>query len=198
MSTPYGGNDPQQWGQGGNPQSGGFPVQGYPQQPGNSQPQYGQPYPQYGQQPGYGQPQYGSGYPQQGYGTQQQYGQAGQFGQPFAPPPEGRKGGKVLWIVIAAVIVVAAAVGVTGFWKPGFFVTTVLDQSAVQNGVKTVLTDQPPKGYGLTVSAVSCAADQEVAAGRTFDCSATVDGQRKTVTVTVKDADGNYEVGQPK
>ncbi|UJW30700.1 DUF4333 domain-containing protein [Saccharothrix sp. AJ9571] len=85
MSTPYGGNDPQQWAQqpgygGGTPQgtpSGGFPAQppqpGYPQQGGYPQQQPGyeqQGYPQ--QQPGYPQtgpqPQYGQqpgGYPQQ-------------------------------------------------------------------------------------------------------------------------------------
>ncbi|WP_158884214.1 DUF4333 domain-containing protein [Amycolatopsis anabasis] len=99
MSTPYGGNDPQQWGQqpqdagsapNPNPQSGGFPAQGgYPQQPGYGQqpgqPQWGQQQPQYGQQPGGypqqqpGQPQWGQQQPQ--YGEQPGYGQQQQYGQ---------------------------------------------------------------------------------------------------------------------
>ena len=102
MSTPYGDNDPQQWGQqpqGQNPPSGGFPNQsgyppqqpppGYEQQGPGQQPQYGQdPYGQdpYGQQqPPYGQPQYG----QDPYGQQQPpYGQP-QYGQPpYGYPPQ--------------------------------------------------------------------------------------------------------------
>lgn len=208
MSTPFGGNDPQQWGQGGTPapSSGGFPEQSYAHQPGNHQPQYGQAYPQqhpqqypqqhpqYGQQQPYGQYPYGQPgtqqFPQQPYGGQN-------FGQQPATGEQG-KNGKVVLIVIAAVIAVVGVVCVLGFVKPGFFVTTVLDQNAVQNGVKTVLSAQPPKGYGQPVSSVSCPAKQEVKAGGTFDCTAVVDGQRKTVTVTVKDSDGNYEVGQPR
>ncbi|AXB42957.1 DUF4333 domain-containing protein [Amycolatopsis albispora] len=107
MSTPYGGNDPQQWAQqqpgygGGTPQgtpSGGFPAQppqqpGYPQQGGYPQQQPGyDPNQQYGQQPPQ-QPQYGQqppGYPQQqpGYDpNQQQYGQQ-QPGYPQTGPQQ--------------------------------------------------------------------------------------------------------------
>lgn len=194
MSTPYGGNDPQQWGQAPNPgsPSGGFPAPGYPVPPNSPQPGYGQPYPPYAQppygQPQYGQPQYGQQYPQQQYG---------QYEMP--PGPGGRKKiGKAVWIVAAVVVVVVAAVCVTGFVKPGFFVTAVFDQNAVQDGVRTVLTAQPPNGYGQSsVGTVSCPAKQPVKAGTTFDCTAVVNGDRKTVTITVKDSDGNYEVGQP-
>lgn len=110
MSTPYGGNDPQQWAQqqpgygGGAPQgtpSGGFPAQppqqpgypqqgGYPQQPPaydpSQQPGYPPQQPQYGQQPG-GYPQQQPAYdpsqqqqPQQPYDPNQQ-----QYGQPQQP-----------------------------------------------------------------------------------------------------------------
>ncbi|HVV14783.1 DUF4333 domain-containing protein [Amycolatopsis sp.] len=220
MSTPYGGNDPQQWGQTPQgptptPQSGGFPAQGYPQQP---QPGYGQ-QPQYGQQPPYGQPQYGQQPP---YGQQPQYGQpqydpsqqqyGGQYPpaqQPYygqqpgqydygrqagfgAPGQEKKKSGKLLWIIIAVLVVIVAALGVTGFWKPGFFVKQVLSQSAVQDGVKSMLSQ-----YGKTPSAVSCPADQEVKAGTTFTCTATIDGQQQQITVTVLDSDGKYQVGRP-
>lgn len=220
MSTPYGGNDPQQWGQApqapgsggfpaqGHPQTGGFPAQGYPQQPQQpggypqsppqgypqQQPQYPQ---QYGQQPAYPQqyPQQGQ-YPQQPYYGQQQpqpgqydYGTPSGFGAPV------KKGGsaKLLWIVTAVVIVVVAAVGVTGFWKPGFFITKVLDQQAVQSGVQQMLAS-----YGDTATAVSCPSGQEVKAGTTFTCTATIDGQQRKVTITVQDENGNYQVGHPQ
>jgi hypothetical protein len=212
MSTPYGGNDPQQWGQapqqppqsGGfpaqgypqQPQSGGFPAEGYPQQPPPQYGQYPQQQPQYGQQPGYP-PQYGQ-YPQQQqqpyYGQQQpgqyDYGQASGFGTPV---PKSKGGGKLLWIVTGVVIVVVAALGVTGFWLPGFFVTKVLDQTAVQNGVKQMLAT-----YGVTADSVSCPAKQEVKAGNTFTCTATVGGKQQQVTVTVQDAGGDYQVGHPQ
>ncbi|MBN6039440.1 DUF4333 domain-containing protein [Amycolatopsis sp. 195334CR] len=113
MSTPYGGNDPQQWAQqqpgygGGAPQgtpSGGFPAQppqqpgypqqgGYPQQPAyDPNQQQGYP-PQYGQQPG-GYPQQQPGYDpnqqqqqQQPYDpNQQQYAQPQQPGYPQTGP----------------------------------------------------------------------------------------------------------------
>ncbi|MGC7099603.1 DUF4333 domain-containing protein [Amycolatopsis lurida] len=113
MSTPYGGNDPQQWPQqpgygGGAPQgtpSGGFPAQppqqpgypqqgGYPQQPpyDPNQPQgYPPQQPQYGQQPGgypQQQPAYDPGQQQQQQPydpNQQQYGQP-QPGYPQTGP----------------------------------------------------------------------------------------------------------------
>ncbi|TNC25450.1 DUF4333 domain-containing protein [Amycolatopsis alkalitolerans] len=183
MSTPYGGNDPQQWGQQpypqqppqGYPPSGGFPAQGYPQQP---PPQYGQ----YPQQPGYP--------PQQQY-QQPYYGQQPPgFGAP-APQRKGR--GTLLWIVGGVVVVVLVALGITGFVTPGFFVTKVLDQTAVQDGVKQTLST-----YGVTADSVSCPAKQEVKAGTTFTCTATVNGKQQQVTVTVLDTAGNYQVGRPQ
>ncbi|OLT46749.1 hypothetical protein BJF85_15855 [Saccharomonospora sp. CUA-673] len=95
MSTPYGGNDPQQWGQQppqGTP-SGSFPRQpGYgppPQQPG--QPPQQQPPQQPGGQPGYPQPGYGPspGYPQQPPPGQPQPGQPGQQQPPQQPGQPG-------------------------------------------------------------------------------------------------------------
>jgi Domain of unknown function (DUF4333) len=206
MTTPYGGNDPQQWGQqppqapAPNSPSGGFPAQGYPP----PQPGYGQqpPYPpqQYGQ-PQYGQLQYGQYPPQQPYPGQPPApgAQPGQYdyGQPnafTAPPEPGKKsGGKVLWSTIAVLVVLVAALGVTGFWKPGFFVTTVLDQNAVQDGVKQMLSQ-----YGTPADNVSCPANQAVKPGNTFTCTATVAGKQQQVTVTIQDANGNYVVGNAR
>jgi hypothetical protein len=65
----------------------------------------------------------------------------------------------------------------------------------VQNGVRQILTEN----YGQqNVSSVSCPADQEVRAGRTFTCTAVVDGQERQVTITVKTDGGEYEVSEPK
>jgi len=112
MSTPYGGNDPQQWGQQpqyGQQPGGAYPPSGpQPQQPGYGQPQdpnqqqwgqqppqqpqWGQQPPQYGQQPGYPQQQPGGAYPQTGPQQQQPggaYPQTGpqQYGQPGQQQP---------------------------------------------------------------------------------------------------------------
>ncbi|WAL63306.1 DUF4333 domain-containing protein [Amycolatopsis cynarae] len=182
MSTPYGGNEPPQWGQAPQPQQ----SPGYGQQPPPS-PQYGQ---QYGQQPpGFGQPTQQQPYPQQ-YGQHPQQQFAGQQPGPFGQPEPARKGGNVLWIVIGALVVVVATLGITGFVTPAFFVSHVLDATAVQNGVKDMLSQ-----YGTPADSVSCPPDQPVKAGTTFTCTATIGGQQQKVLVTVKDKDGNYQVG---
>lgn len=97
---------------GGYPQSGGFPNPGTP---GYGQPQPG--YEQYGQQPGYTQP----------YPAYDATGGGGQYPPGMYPPgmypPGGGGSKKGLWIgLTVAVVVILAALGITGFWKPGFFV----------------------------------------------------------------------------
>ncbi|KOX27997.1 hypothetical protein ADK67_13010 [Saccharothrix sp. NRRL B-16348] len=223
---PSGGNDPQpQWGQQQQPYGGGYPGTpsgGFPAQQPNP---YGQPDPsqqQWGQQPGQ-QPytqQYPAGYdpnnpqsnpygqPQQGQFGQQpgqfgqpgqpgQYGQQpGQFGQPgqYGQQPPPKKSSAVLWVVVALVVLVVAAVGITGFVAPGFFNTKVFDQAAVQSGVVGVLKDD----YKISdVESATCPAEQEVKPNTTFECTVKVGGKDKTVKITVKTEDGEYEVGQP-
>ncbi|GAA4034613.1 hypothetical protein GCM10022247_69800 [Allokutzneria multivorans] len=193
------GQQPGQPGQFGQPQQpGGYPPPGYQQQPG----QQGQPG-QFGQQPGQpGQQQPGQ-YPgqqqagQQGYPGQQgqQPGQQGQFGQnPYGAQPEKKKSKMPLIIGIVA-IVVLAAVGVTGFITPGFFVSKVFDNTAMQNDVKKMLTER----YGQTkTESVTCPAGQKVALNATFECKAKIDGKDKAIPITVKTAEGRYEVGYPK
>jgi hypothetical protein len=213
MSTPYGGNDPQQWGQQpqyGQQPGGAYPPSGpQPQQPGYGQsqgPQHQQQWgqqPQYGQQPGYPQqpPQYGQPQQEQPGGAYppQQYGQPGQYdyGQPGYPgPPQAgeKKSKKGLLIGIVALVVAGALVGVLGFVAPGFFVTKVFDNQAVQTGVTKVLT-QNYKIAGVT--GVTCPAQQEVKDGLTFECTANVAGKPVRVPITVKGTGGNYEVGTP-
>ena len=84
---------------------------------------------------------------------------------------------------------------VAALFLTGTLGKTAFDNSAVERGVQSILTEN----YGIeNVTAVSCPAGQEVKTGNTFDCTATIDNQQKTVTVTVKTDDGEYEVGQPK
>jgi hypothetical protein len=158
------------------------------------------------------------GYP--GAAPQYQYGQPGGYEQPATgyPPPPGTQFGEppatadgeptkdskrsvailvTLGVLVAAII---AAVAVTGFWKPGFFVTTKLDVNKAQQGVQNILTDQV-NGYGVKdVKDVKCNKGENptVKKNDTFTCDATIDGQHKLVTVTFQDDSGTYEVGRPK
>ncbi len=166
------------------------PVYGQPAGPtyGAPDPAYGQPG-GYGQQPGYAQP---AGYGQQGGFGQPAYGQ-----QPTATPP-AKKSGKGLMIGIGAVVLVLAIAAVVLFLYPGVLNKKVFDHTKVEAGVTNILTAAPPAGYGTTgVSAVSCPSDQAVKINATFNCTATINGAPKTVTITVKDDTGKYEVGVP-
>src|SRR6266496_3646797 len=212
MSTPYGGNDPQQPQYGQQP-GGAYPPSGPQEQPQwgqqpPQQPQWGQPgqQPQYGQQPGYTppqQPQWGQQPPPQQYGQPPQYGQQpggaypqsgpqqqpgqydyGQF--PGTAPPEGEqpaKSKKGLLIGIGVLVVVVAVVGILGFVAPGFFKTQVFNNTQMQTDVQKLLTET----YKIEgVTAVSCPADQKVADGTKFDCTATIGGKQQKVPITVK------------
>lgn len=162
------GQDPQQPGG----QSSGGPQGQQPSPYGASQPGYGQ-QPQYGQQP-YGQP----GYPQ---GNQQWN----------AAPAQ--KQSKVPFIVGG--VVIAAIVVAGGIYAATSLGGDTLDNSAVQSGVAKIVTES----YGaIDVSAVSCPSGQKVEANTTFSCDLTVDGEARSVTVTVKDDQGTYEVGRPQ
>jgi hypothetical protein len=196
------------------PPSQGFP-QGYPQQDQYGQTaQYGAQPTQYGQPPQYGQTgQYGAqptqyGQPSQ-YGQTGQYGQPGQYGQyppggaPYGQPPAGGKGSRTAIFTILGVLaaIVVAAVLVLGFWAPGFFVTTKLDVNKANAGVQQILSDST-NGYGAkNVKDVNCnpgKGNPIVKKGSSFDCDVTIDGTKRSVTVTFQDNKGTYEVGRPK
>jgi Domain of unknown function (DUF4333) len=157
-----------------------------PGQPGQAQP------PQYGQ-PGYGQP--GQFTPPAGPYGELPYGQAG--------AAEGsRRSVAIIGVIVGAVVlIVIAAVVITGLWWPGwFYVTTKLDVNEAQKGVQKILTD-PTNGYGVkSADNVKCNNGQDpvVQKDKTFTCDVRVDGQHKTVTVTFQDDKGTYEVGRPK
>lgn len=183
------------------------PAPGYPQQPGTGQ------QPVYPQQPGYPvpgvdptqqqqQPAYpGYGQPAQPYQAQGQPGYGQQYPNPYGQQPGfggpeqegGRRRGGLIWGLVIGVVVIVAAVAITGFVWPAWATTKVFDQSALQDGVTTILKND----YKLNVTAVSCPSGQDVSAGSTFTCTATIDGQPKQVQITVKDSSGTYEVAQP-
>lgn len=73
------------------------------------------------------------------------------------------------------------------------------DSAKVATGIRKVLTDAPPAGYGITgVTDTSCPNDQPVKIGTTFLCHATIDNASKSIRITVEDDAGKYEVGLPE
>ncbi|GAB2648042.1 DUF4333 domain-containing protein [Prescottella soli] len=164
-------------------------------QPGSA-PQWGAPapgQPQWGGTPQGGYPQAG-GYPQQGYPTQQ-YGapQQNQWGAPVPPAsaPSADNKKVLMWvgILVAAVVVVGGIL-----FAVGSFGSKTLDQGAAQKGVEQIVTES----YGArAVTGVSCPSGQKVEKGASFECSLTVDGTPKKVTVTFTDDEGTYEVSRP-
>jgi Domain of unknown function (DUF4333) len=174
---------------------------GYPQ----GDQQYGQPtaYSPMGY-PGQQAPQTQYGQPDP-YGQQAPYGQAPPYGQQFppygAPAAGGKKSQGLIWGIVGGVVaVIILVVAITGFWKPGFFVTTKLDVNAAQSGVAQILGDEA-NGYGAkNVKDVTCNNGQSptVKKGDSFDCEVSIDGTKRKVTVTFQDDNGTYEVGRPK
>ena len=210
--APHGGQTPQsndQWGQQapqwGAPGPAGTGPQpwGAPTTP-SAQPGWGQPGQQPGQmggqqwppqgQPGqpWQQPAPGQG-GQPGWGQQQQQPGSG----PWQPPhnPDGTPGGtrSKLPLILGGVGVLVVVIAVViGFMTLGG--GTTLDSEAAQAGVAQVLTES----YGAQeVGDVSCQGDQKVEAGASFECTVTVDGQHRSVTLTFTDDNGTYEVSRP-
>jgi hypothetical protein len=182
MTNPYGppGGHPRPWGQqpqGPGAHPGGMAGPGYGQHGGYVQQPYGAP-------PGYGQYAYA---PHQGG-----------YGAPpgFGPPPQPRRKSRLPWILATLIgLVIVAIVLVTGFVTPGLLIRTVFDANSVQRGVQQILEQSYRFG---NVQSVTCPRDEPVERSRTFDCQVDLGGQNKSVTVTVKDTKGVYEVGYPK
>lgn len=71
----------------------------------------------------------------------------------------------------------------------------VFDETAVQDSVFKVLVDS----YQVqNLDTVICPPDQPVRTGHQFQCSAKIDGERKSVPITVTSDTGAYDVGMPK
>jgi uncharacterized protein DUF4333 len=153
------------------------------------------------------------GYPTAPYPQPGQYGAPPQYQQPYqqpgsyaaAPPPAPSSTGSkkrlaVIGGIGALVVLVAAAVLIVGFWKPGYFRTTELNVTSAQTGVQRVLTDST-SGYGARdVKDVKCNGGKNpvVKQGATFSCDVTVNGMKRQVSVKFRDDQGAYEVSRPQ
>ncbi|WP_344858344.1 DUF4333 domain-containing protein [Amycolatopsis ultiminotia] len=91
-----------------------------------------------------------------------------------------------------AVVVVIAGLGAA--WAFGAFGGDTLEQNSLQDGVSRVLSES----YGEPdVQHVECPSGRSATNGTTFDCTAQVGGQAKTVTVRVLNDKPEYSVGAP-
>ncbi|RCW40481.1 uncharacterized protein DUF4333 [Halopolyspora algeriensis] len=110
-------------------------------------------------------------------------------------PDPAREGGRTRrgpWLFGGIGVAVAAVVAFLGFVTPGWFHRSVFDAAAVQKGVQRILED----AYGVRgIESVGCPSGQPVKIAHTFACRVTVGGRDETVTITVLDAEGTYEVG---
>ncbi|MFB9683214.1 DUF4333 domain-containing protein [Amycolatopsis plumensis] len=133
--------------------------------------------------PGHGQPQYGGGF------QPAQYGGLGAFPVEPAKKPKSKK---PVLIALAAVLVLAVGGGAA--WLLGAFRGDVLEQQSLQDGVVKVLNES----YGEPdVKNAQCPANEAAQNGTTFDCTVTIGGQQKKVTVRVLNDRPEYEVGAP-
>ncbi|MCW2602085.1 MAG: hypothetical protein JWN61_220 [Pseudonocardiales bacterium] len=156
-----------------------------------AQPQYGQPQPpqapQYPQQPQPGQPQYGN--PQQPpYGQPGQYQPGGYQGQPvYGAPGQAQAQPKKSKAGLFAIIAVVALLVIGGL---GFFLANgPLKKTVLDNGAVASTIERQAGNNGIDVSGVSCPADQEVKADKTFTCSSNAGD----ITVTITSDDGDWE-----
>ncbi|MCW4353066.1 DUF4333 domain-containing protein [Hoyosella sp. YIM 151337] len=109
-----------------------------------------------------------------------------------SPAPQGRA-----WLTwgAAGVLLVGAFV-VFGFVWPGggLLVRQTLNQSSVETGVASIITDVYRAG---SVGAVDCPAGQEARSGVRFMCVVNLDDEPRRVEITVLNSRGDYEVGNP-
>ncbi|HEY0572844.1 MAG TPA: DUF4333 domain-containing protein [Pseudonocardia sp.] len=98
------------------------------------------------------------------------------------------------WLIGTAVAAVLGAAAVLAFVTPGFLVPRVLDQVAVQDGVRTVLQHDHRLG---NVTSVVCPPNQQAVPGRSFDCTAVINNNWVDVPVVIQSRDGRYQVGLP-
>lgn len=98
------------------------------------------------------------------------------------------------------VILVEAAVLLSGVSQLGGLGGSELNVTKVQVGVQQILTD-PASGYGANaVTEVSCNNGRNPSAtkGTIFNCAVTVNGAKRQVAVLVSDDAGRYEVDRPR
>jgi hypothetical protein len=97
-------------------------------------------------------------------------------------------------LLIAGAAVLVVALGGGAAWLLGAFRGDVLDQQSLQDGVVKVLNES----YGEPdVKNAQCPANEAAENGTTFDCTVSIGGQPKKVTVRVLNDRPEYEVGAP-
>ncbi len=139
---------------------------------GPSAPQYGPPASAYGPPPvGYGPPPAGYGPPPAGFGQ---------------PPARGKRTGAIVAAAVAAVLVLGGLV----VGALVLFGTKTLDMAEAERQIAQMTEDQA----GVAPTDVSCPADVEAESGATFACSASLEDQPISFTVTQTDDDGNIQV----
>jgi hypothetical protein len=109
-------------------------------------------------------------------------------GPPVPPPPAParRSTGKIIGIVVAVLVVLAGlAVGALLL-----FGKSTLDQSKIQSEIVRITQD----AAGIAPTAVTCPSGVEAKAGNTFTCTATLDGQPVSYTVSQDDDKGNVHI----
>jgi hypothetical protein len=131
-------------------------------------------------------------YPTPSYGPP-----APQYGPPtapYGPPPAGsgqppaprRRTGAIVAAVVAAVLVLGGlAVGALLL-----FGTKTLDTAEAERQIAQLTEDEA----GVAPTDVSCPADVEAETGATFACSASLEDQPISFTVTQTDDDGNVRI----
>jgi Domain of unknown function (DUF4333) len=129
----------------------------------------------------YPNPSYGPPAPQYGPPS---YGTPVGFGQP--PAPRRRRTGAIVGAVVATVLVLGGlAVGALLL-----FGAKTLDTAEAERQIAQLTEDQA----GVAPTGVSCPADIEAEAGATFACSASLEDQPITFTVTQTDDEGNVQI----
>lgn len=127
--------------------------------------------------------QYGGGF------QPAQYGGLGAFAAAPAKQPKSKKP-----LLLGGIAVLVLVVGGGAAWLLGAFRGDVLDRQSLQDGVVKVLNEN----YGEPdVKNAQCPADEAAVNGTTFDCTVTIGGQQKKVTVRVLNDRPEYEVGAP-
>jgi hypothetical protein len=131
-------------------------------------------------------------YPDPSFGpTAPQYGPpASPYGPPAAgfgqPPTPRKRTGAIIGAVVAAVLMLGGlAVGAILL-----FGTKTLDTAEAEREIAQLTEDQA----GVAPTDVSCPADIEAEAGATFACSASLEDQPISFTVTQTDDDGNVQI----
>jgi hypothetical protein len=71
----------------------------------------------------------------------------------------------------------------------------VFDATYLEDGVRIILTED----YNVAgVDDVRCPPDEEVRVGHRFTCTVTIEGNQRSVIITVRTEEGEYEVSPPQ